>query len=131
MKFELDSNQKLIQEMVREFATNELVEKAMEIDESREFPWDSVKKMAELGLLGMITPEEYGGGGMDYLSLAIAVEEIGIALPNTCMLGAFAAVTGLIDIDSIIAGLGDYFQGSKLEMNIKCAKRGFEETTIV
>jgi len=83
MNFELESNQKLIQEMVREFATNELVEKAVEIDESREFPWDSIKKMAELGLLGMITPEEFGGGGMDYVSLAIAIEEISHACAST------------------------------------------------
>lgn len=83
MNFELDSNQKLIQEMVREFATNELVEKAVEIDASREFPKENIKKMAELGLMGMIVPEAYGGGGMDFLSLAIAVEEISKACAST------------------------------------------------
>ena len=83
MNFELDSNQKLIQEMVREFAVNELEEKAVEIDQTKEFPWTNIKKMAELGLMGMIIPEAYGGGGMDFLSLAIAVEEISHGCAST------------------------------------------------
>jgi butyryl-CoA dehydrogenase len=83
MNFELDSNQKLIQEMVREFSVNELEPTAVEIDKSREFPWTNIKKMAELGLLGIIIPEEYGGGGMDYVSLAVAVEEISHGCAST------------------------------------------------
>ena len=83
MNFELESNQKLIRDMVREFAVNELEEKAVEIDKTGEFPWDSIKKMSELGLLGMIIPEQYGGGGMDFLSLAIAVEEISRVCAST------------------------------------------------
>lgn len=93
MNFELDSNQKLIQNMVREFAVNELVEKAVEIDKSREFPWDNIKKMSELGLLGMIVPEEYGGGGMDFVSLAIAVEEISKVCAST---GVIVAVNNTL-----------------------------------
>ena len=83
MDFELSANQKLIQEMVREFATNELEPAAVEIDKTGEFPWTNIKKMAELGLLGIIVPEEFGGGGMDYLSLAIAVEEISQACASS------------------------------------------------
>ncbi len=83
MKFTLDSNQKLIQDMVREFATNELEPNAADIDISGEFPMANIKKMAELGLMGMIVPESYGGGGMDFLSLAIAVEEISKACAST------------------------------------------------
>ena len=83
MNFELDSNQKLIQEMVREFAVNELEEKAVEIDNTKEFPWENIKKMAELGLMGIIIPEKYGGGGMDFLSLTIAVEEISHGCAST------------------------------------------------
>ena len=60
----------------------------------------------------------------------IALEEIGIAMPNTCILGAFAVATGLINPDSIIVGLEDYFQGNKLDGNIRCVKRGFEESKI-
>jgi len=93
MNFELESNQKLIQDMVREFATKELEEKAVEIDKSREFPWDSLKKMSELGLLGMIVPEKYGGGGMDFVSLAIAVEEISKACAST---GVIVAVNNTL-----------------------------------
>jgi butyryl-CoA dehydrogenase len=76
MDFTLDSNQKLIQDMVREFAVNELEPAAEEADRSGEFPQANLKKMAELGLLGIIVPEQYSGGGMDFLSLSIAVEEI-------------------------------------------------------
>jgi len=76
MNFDLTDDQKLIKDMVRDFAEKELKEKAVEIDKSQKFPWDSLKKMAELGLLGMIVPEKYGGAGMDFVSLAIAVEEI-------------------------------------------------------
>lgn len=83
MNFTLDSNQKLIQDMVREFAVNELEPTAEEIDRSGEFPWTNIKKMAELGLLGMIVPEEFGGGGMDFVSLAIAVEQISKACAST------------------------------------------------
>jgi butyryl-CoA dehydrogenase len=90
MDFELNSNQKLIQEMIREFAINELEEKAVEIDNSKEFPWDSVKKLAELGVLGIIVPEQYDGGGMDFLSLTIAVEEISRVCAST---GVIVAVS--------------------------------------
>jgi len=90
MNFELESNQKLIQEMVRDFAQKELVEKAAEIDMSCEFPKDSIKKMAPLGILGMVLPEQYGGGGMDFVSLAIAIEEISRVCAST---GVIVAVT--------------------------------------
>ncbi len=61
----------------------------------------------------------------------IAMEEIGLAAPNTCMLGVFVAATGWIKLESILSSLEDYFDGSKLEGNKKCAQRGFEETKIV
>ena len=60
----------------------------------------------------------------------IAIEEIGFAMPNTCIIGAFAAVTGLIDLDPVLESLEDYFQGKKLEANIRCAQRGFKEVEI-
>jgi len=93
MNFELESNQKLIKDMVHEFAVNELEEKAVEIDKSREFPWDSIKKMSELGILGMIVPEKYGGGGMDFVSLAIAIEEISKTCAST---GVIVAVNNTL-----------------------------------
>jgi 2-oxoacid:acceptor oxidoreductase gamma subunit (pyruvate/2-ketoisovalerate family) len=61
----------------------------------------------------------------------IAMEEIGMAAPNTCILGAFAATTNWIQLDSILASLEDYFQGKNLKGNRRCAERGFKETKIL
>lgn len=83
MNFDLTENQKMIQDMVRQFAKTELEPKAVEIDKTGEFPMDSIKKLAELGLMGMVIPEKYGGAGFDFLSLAIAVEEISRACAST------------------------------------------------
>lgn len=60
----------------------------------------------------------------------ISIEEVGRALPNTCMLGAFAATTGLLPLESLTDALGDYFQGSRLEANIRCLQRGYEQTVV-
>jgi 2-oxoacid:acceptor oxidoreductase gamma subunit (pyruvate/2-ketoisovalerate family) len=57
----------------------------------------------------------------------IAVEEMGLLSPNTGMLGVFAAATGWIRLESILVGLEDYFDGSRLEGNRRCVRRGFEE----
>ena len=83
MNFDLTDDQKLIRDMVHDYAEKELKEKAVEIDKTQEFPWDTLKKMAELGLLGIIVPEEYGGAGMDFLGLAIAIEEISRVCAST------------------------------------------------
>jgi len=76
MDFTLTQDQKMVRDMVREFAVNEIEPIAAEIDESREFPTATLKKMAELGLMGVVIPEEYGGAGMDFTTLAIICEEI-------------------------------------------------------
>lgn len=76
MDFDLTTDQKMLQKMVREIATKELEPVAAEIDKSGEFPWDNIKKLAKQGLLGVIVPEDYGGAGFDFISLAIAIEEI-------------------------------------------------------
>ncbi|MEO0114578.1 MAG: acyl-CoA dehydrogenase [candidate division WOR-3 bacterium] len=83
MNFDLTENQKMIQDMVRQFAKTELEPKAAEIDRTGEFPMASIKKLAELGLMGMVIPEKYGGAGFDFVSLAIAVEEISRACGST------------------------------------------------
>ncbi len=72
----LTEDQKAIQEMVRKFAQNELAPKAAEYDEEEKFPWENVKKMAELNLLGMQLPEEYGGSNLDTISYVLAIEEM-------------------------------------------------------
>jgi alkylation response protein AidB-like acyl-CoA dehydrogenase len=85
MNFQLTEAQQAIRDMVGDFAEREIQPIAHLYDERSEFPWEVVKKMAPLGLLGMLFPEEYGGAGMDYVSYALAVEAIarhdgGIAL---------------------------------------------------
>jgi len=88
VNFSLTEDQKMVQSMAREFAAKELEPKAAEIDASGEFPHESVKKMAELGLLGMVIPEKYGGAGFDFVSLAVAIEEISRACGSTGVITA-------------------------------------------
>ncbi|MEY7848008.1 acyl-CoA dehydrogenase [Natrarchaeobius sp. A-rgal3] len=76
MDFALSPEQMQIREMVSEFVDREIVPVADEIDRSDEFPRDLVDEMADLGLMGMPFPEEYGGAGLDYHSYAIGLEEI-------------------------------------------------------
>ncbi|MFC4552473.1 MULTISPECIES: acyl-CoA dehydrogenase [Halorussus] len=76
MDFSLSAEQKQIRDMVAEFTDEEIKPRAAEIDEEDEFPADLVSEMAELGLMGMPFPEEYGGAGLDYHSYAIGLEEI-------------------------------------------------------
>lgn len=61
----------------------------------------------------------------------VGLEEIGVPITNTSMMGAFARATGWIRLDSILSCLGQYFGGVILEQNRRCAKRGFEETEIL
>ena len=75
MDFELNEEQKMFQAMVRDFVDNEIVPHAAEWDETHEYPYDVIKKMAELGLCGLRLPEEYGGSGDD-ITFTIANEEI-------------------------------------------------------
>ncbi len=79
MDFELTVEQRMLRDMVREFAQAEIAPRAQEIDDQDEFPRDLVERMAQLGLLGLPFPEEYGGAGADYLSFVLAVEEIAAA----------------------------------------------------
>ena len=81
--FELSEEQKMIQDMVRDFAQNEVRPRAEQIDRTHEFPADLVKKMAELGLMGVEVPEQWGGAGMDPICYAIAVEEVSVACGST------------------------------------------------
>ncbi|PCR89880.1 acyl-CoA dehydrogenase [Natrinema ejinorense] len=76
MDFALSAEQQQIRDMVSEFVDEEVVPVAEEIDHDDEFPADLVSEMAELGLMGMPFPEEYGGAGLDYHSYAIGLEEI-------------------------------------------------------
>jgi butyryl-CoA dehydrogenase len=76
MEFELTEEQKMFQTMVRDFATNQVKPLAAKIDEEGKYPAEIVKKASDLGLFGITISEEYGGSGGDYLSMAIAAEEL-------------------------------------------------------
>jgi alkylation response protein AidB-like acyl-CoA dehydrogenase len=77
MDFDLTDEQQLIRETARTFADRELAERARENDRNKHFDTDLVAKIAEQGYLGAIVPPEYGGAGLDYVTYALVVEEIG------------------------------------------------------
>ncbi|MCS7258802.1 MAG: acyl-CoA dehydrogenase, partial [candidate division WOR-3 bacterium] len=81
------------------FAQEELEPKASEIDRTGEFPTENLKKLSELGMLGMLVPEKYGGAGFDFVSLAIAIEEISKACATT---GVITAVHNSLACYSIL-----------------------------
>lgn len=85
MDFELTEEQQMIRKMVRDFAEREIMPIAQETDETGEFPWETIHKMAPLGLLGLPIPEEYGGAGADNVSFTIALEEIARACGSTAI----------------------------------------------
>lgn len=76
MNFELTENQKMIADMVRAFAKEHIAPHVMEWDEKQIFPVDTFKKMGELGLLGVLVPQEYGGSGFGYLEYITAIIEL-------------------------------------------------------
>jgi alkylation response protein AidB-like acyl-CoA dehydrogenase len=76
VNFELTDEQQLIRDTVREFALTRVAPVAEELDREARFPYELVAEMAELGLMGIPIPEEYGGAGSDTVSYAIAVEEL-------------------------------------------------------
>ncbi len=76
MDFELTEEQQAIRDLARDFAQKEIAPIAAQIDETGEFPSATVKKMGELGLMGIEVPQEYGGAGLDTLAYVLAIEEI-------------------------------------------------------
>jgi short-chain 2-methylacyl-CoA dehydrogenase len=91
--FDLGDEQRLLQRTVREFAREEIAPVAEALDRDKRFPYEIVAKMAELGLMGIPFPEEYGGGGADTLSYALAVEELARVDSSVCI--TMAAHTSL------------------------------------
>ncbi|MGZ8867961.1 MAG: acyl-CoA dehydrogenase family protein [Thermoanaerobaculia bacterium] len=78
MDFRLTDEQKQIQQMVREFAESEIKPHVMEWDEAQHFPVETFKRAGELGMLGVIFPEEYGGAGLSYIDYINVIEELGV-----------------------------------------------------
>ncbi len=93
MNFDLTEEQRMWQRSVHQFVADVVRPKAREVDESGEFNWEAVRKGGPLGLLGLNIPESYGGAGVDTISAAIAIEELGWGCGSTAL--AFAAHNGL------------------------------------
>jgi butyryl-CoA dehydrogenase len=86
MNFALTAEQQMIQDMARNFALKEVLPIAAELDETARFPEELVVKMGDLGLMGISVPEKYGGADFDYISYAIAMEEISRACASTAVI---------------------------------------------
>ncbi|PQA95292.1 acyl-CoA dehydrogenase [Chryseobacterium shigense] len=98
MDFNLSEEQLMIQQAARDFAQNELLPEVIERDRDQKFPTEQVKKMGEMGLLGMMVDPQYGGAGMDSVSYVLAMEEI-------AKIDASAAVVMSVNNSLVCAGL--------------------------
>jgi alkylation response protein AidB-like acyl-CoA dehydrogenase len=85
MTFKLTEEQNMIQSMVRDLAREEFAPKAMELDRTKVFPAENLKKLGELGLMGMMVPPEYGGSGADSVSYVLALSEVAYACASTAV----------------------------------------------
>jgi len=90
---ELTENQVLIRDTIRDFAQKKIKPKVMEWDEAQYFPMEIFKELGELGFMGIIFPEEYGGAGLGYQEFVIIIEELGIVDPSISL--SVAAHNGL------------------------------------
>jgi len=86
MPYQLSDEQKMIQAMVRDLARDLILPTAAERDRTKEFPSHIIKKMGELGLMGMSVPPEYNGAGVDTISYSVALQEIGYACASTAVI---------------------------------------------
>lgn len=98
MDFSIPKSHELFRQMIREFVQNEVKPKAEEVDETEEFPVDTVKKMAEIGIFGIPVPKEHGGAGGDNLMYAMAVEELSKACGTTGVIVSAHTSLGLSPI---------------------------------
>ena len=93
MNFDLNEEQRMWRDTVHDFVSREVKPKAREVDETGELNWNVVRKMGPLGLLGLNVPEQFGGAGVDAISAAIAIEELGWGCGSTAL--SIAAHNGL------------------------------------
>lgn len=94
--FELSEEQKVIQKSIHQFAKKELAPQAAYWDTSEEFPWESVRKMAEVGLTGLRLPSVYGGSGADLITCGVAFEEVARFDHNCAIILCGSNITGRI-----------------------------------
>ena len=86
MGFEITKEQKMIQKMAREFSRKELAKTAAERDITHEYPAENLKKMGELGLLGMLVSEKYGGEDMGTVAYSLALSEVAYSCASTAVI---------------------------------------------
>jgi butyryl-CoA dehydrogenase len=99
MDIQLTEEQRQVRDLCREFAAKELVPNARRWDAEHQFPRDAVKKLAEMGLMGVAVPAEWGGGGMDNVSYALAMEEISRGCAGT---GVIMSVSNSLYCDPVL-----------------------------
>ena len=93
-----NEEQQSLQKMVRDFATKEIAPKAAEYDRTEKFPWESIKKMADLGIMGIPIPEKFGGAELDTVSYMLTIEEISKACAATGAILAVHTSAGIMPI---------------------------------
>jgi alkylation response protein AidB-like acyl-CoA dehydrogenase len=95
MNFDLTDEQKMIRDMARDFAREVIAPRAEEMEASGEYPYDVIEKMAEVGIMGIPFPEEYGGSGGDWVGTHVCIEEIS---------RADVGLGGLLDVTTCVVG---------------------------
>jgi alkylation response protein AidB-like acyl-CoA dehydrogenase len=99
-RYELTTEQKMLKETIARMALEKIGPHAAEIDETSEFPWDVCEQFKELGLFGLVIPEEFGGSGADILSAILALEEIGKVCSASAMICAAPIVVARLIVES-------------------------------
>ena len=117
MNFQLSEEHQAVQAAARDFAQNELLPGVIERDTHQQFPAEQVKKMGELGFMGMMVDERYGGGGMDTKSYVLAMEEIS-------KVDASASVCMSVNNSLVCWGLETYGTEAQKEKYLKPLARG-------
>ncbi len=98
MDFALNEDQQMMRKMVRDFVEDKVIPQAVITDATHEFPWELIRKMGELGLMGIPIPEEYGGAGSDFLSYILTLEEIARGCASTAVILAVHTSVGSFPI---------------------------------
>lgn len=112
MNFNLSEEQVMIRDMARQFAEEELLPGVIERDEKEEFPFEQIKKMGELGFMGMMIPEKWGGAGLDAVSYVLAMTEIS-------KIDASAAVVMSVNNSLVCWGINEFGTDAQKEKYLK------------
>jgi alkylation response protein AidB-like acyl-CoA dehydrogenase len=98
MNFELTEEQLMIQEVVRNFVDTEVIPVASDLDKTHEFPWEFIKKMGEIGIMGIPVPTQYGGAGSDIVTYSMVIEELARAWASLALIVAVHTSVGTLPI---------------------------------